>query len=112
MRESDNANQKERGEREIGLRRSGPASSASRACGCGTAAAAGRTTGCVYQDGVEEGVRDARERERDRERGRMCEMKNMNRQWTAGEHAQCQVPRLDGGIKHTSLSNTTPDESC
>ena len=78
MRESDNANQKERGRGEgrdraehlyrrrvhvdVGLRR------------------AGRTTGCVYQDGTG-GQGSARGREGG---GGMCDLKN--RQWSASEH--------------------------
>ena len=88
MRESDNANQKERGRGEgrdraehlhrrrvhvdVGLRR------------------AGRTTGCVYQDGT--GGRSGQcERERRGEES-MCDVKN--RQWSASEHEQCSVSTL------------------
>ena len=90
MRESDNANQKERGRGEgrdraehlhrrrvhldvdVGLRR------------------AGRTTGCVYQDGT--GGRSGQcERERRGEES-MCDVKN--RQWSASEHKQCSVSTL------------------
>ena len=96
MRESDNANQKERGRGEgrdraehlhrrrrrvhvdVGLRR------------------AGRTTGCVYQDGT--GGRSGQcERERRGEES-MCDVKN--RQWSASEHEQCSVLTLNKNAMH------------
>ena len=107
MRESDNANQKERGRGEgrdrtaehlhrrrvhvdVGLRR------------------AGRTTGCVYQDGT--GGRSGQcERERRGEES-MCDVKN--RQWSASEHEQCSVSKFQLFIRMLSRVSRVRKRGC